>query len=1005
MNLLPIGLLLALAPGAHAFAPGGQPTYEGGEPQRIHVIRPAVQARLDRTPAWQDFLAAEGPDWDVVWDEATGTPRRIRGPGHPVRTDSPDAVAEAVLRWLAPYDHLLGFEPGQIVVRRVSHVERLDSWYVDLDVLRDGLTTWRGGITARIKAGRLVDLGVSTYGTQPVVGAFVLDDQAALREAITRGPAPGAQHERPSVERRLLPRETLSGIELRRVWEVRTRTGDPPGLWVSFVDAETGELLSVHNEVRFLDGHVTAEHDVRSPLDGLTISPLPLVEVENDDGDVVVTDAQGAFTVADVPPLVTDLRGRWARVTNDAGPEGLLVGNGPDLLWTAADATQAEIDTYVFLHQVRDWGQQWGPEVRMVKYAVDAYVNLNQTCNAFFDGDVNFFRAGNGCNNTGRIADVVFHEWGHGFHYWSIVGGFQGFDGSLSEGASDTVAFLQTGDHRMAPGFYTNGGAIRNVDNTRRYPEDFVPADAFVHSNGLIFAGAMWDLNERLAEELGEQAAHDVTSSILAGLLKGGPDIASAYDEALFADDDNGNLADGTPHECALLEAFGAHGLGPLGAGQPYVAVHEPPTSFGGDLPLRWDIQSASPRCFAYEPTDGALHYRVDGGEWQVVDITFDGAGVRAVVPSPPLGSLLEYWLEIEHVSGSIFNDPTGGPIHPYTLYVGSVLEVWCQDFEADDGGFKHRLLSGTDEEGADDWQWGAPAGRGGDPASAHSGDRVWGTDLGQGNFNGTYQSQKHTRLRSPPLDLKHYDGAFLHYWRWLTVEDGHFDKARILADDAVAWTNHATNADIGDEHHIDDQWMPHAVPLPAEATGDRQVRLEWQIQSDQGLTMGGWNLDDVCIFAPDTPDNRLGIHDFDARSAGGATLLGWTQPVHEPLREVKLVRSFDGWPTGPDDGDVLYHDTAPVPGESVVVGDPVGAGYYAVYASDGERWLSWTRPGLNADRHGGTSSDGTTPDGTDPDRSSSGGCACDVGTTGPAGGAWLLLGLLAWRSRRRDGN
>jgi hypothetical protein len=42
-------------------------------------------------------------------------------------------------------------------------------------------------------------------------------------------------------------------------------------------------------------------------------------------------------------------------------------------------------------------------------------VNLNQTCNAYWNGtSVNFFKSGGGCRNTGEIAGVFLHEWGHG---------------------------------------------------------------------------------------------------------------------------------------------------------------------------------------------------------------------------------------------------------------------------------------------------------------------------------------------------------------------------------------------------------------------------------------------------------------------------------------------------------------------------------------------------------------------------------------------------------------
>ena len=44
-------------------------------------------------------------------------------------------------------------------------------------------------------------------------------------------------------------------------------------------------------------------------------------------------------------------------------------------------------------------------------------MNLNQTCNAFWSpaaGTVNFYRSGGGCRNTGELAGVFDHEWGHG---------------------------------------------------------------------------------------------------------------------------------------------------------------------------------------------------------------------------------------------------------------------------------------------------------------------------------------------------------------------------------------------------------------------------------------------------------------------------------------------------------------------------------------------------------------------------------------------------------------
>jgi trimeric autotransporter adhesin len=38
-------------------------------------------------------------------------------------------------------------------------------------------------------------------------------------------------------------------------------------------------------------------------------------------------------------------------------------------------------------------------------------MNIIDTCNAFYDGSINFYRTGGGCRNTGEIAAVFDHEW------------------------------------------------------------------------------------------------------------------------------------------------------------------------------------------------------------------------------------------------------------------------------------------------------------------------------------------------------------------------------------------------------------------------------------------------------------------------------------------------------------------------------------------------------------------------------------------------------------------
>ncbi len=1005
-------VLLFPAVQANAFAPTDL-TETGIEPQRVWYRHQAEQERLTRqSEALRAFRTAEGRDWKVAWDEATGTPRYLWGAGIPVPTDSA-RLAPTVQGLLERHAALLGFEPGQLARRSAEYHAGSDTWYLDFDVLRDAsrapggakVTTYRAGISARVKHGRLILVSVRTSPRAPVTGAWALDAGKAEHLAITLGPEPAAVHTERSVEPMLLERSSEHGLELRRTFQVRSRTTEPPGLWVTFVDAETGELLSVHNEVRFLTGSVTGRHHERL-LDGsdLVESPLPLAVVQGSSG-TDVTDEAGEFTVSS-GPLTTTLDGDYVSVRREDGPEGVLQGAGPDLRWTSAVADQTEIDSYVFLHQVQEWGLTVDPSVPMMTRRLVSRVNMNQTCNAYFDGSsVNFFQAGNGCNNTGQIADVEYHEWGHGFHMYSIRAGF--FDGSLSEGAADTVSVFMTGDHYIAPTFFTRGevGAIRDVQPDWVYPEDYRNNDAYVHYNGLIFGGAMWDLLGILQADEGMAQGQESTENIFAGLLRGGTDIPGTYYEALVADDDDGNLANGTPHACQITEAFGRHGIASLdGSGLGVAPEHEPLVVAEPEVRTDLVFTLTADECHTGIARSATLHYRLNNREWKDSPAEVSGSEIVGGVPQQEAGTFVEYWLEGVDDSGLSFTSPAAGENAPYSFYVGDVLEIGCDTFDEDDGGYRGRLV---DDDSSDEWLWAVPKGTAGDPAAAFTGSKVWSTDPGRDESDGTYEANETTRLRSPEKDTFHYAGVFLQYRRWLQVEDGEYDRATIEANGKRVWGN--VRSEDGDGHHLDREWVSHSVDLDGEA--DRgSVTLDFLLASDQELNFGGWNIDDVCLLAPDTVNNRLGVSHFDAFDLGGPVGLTWTNPRHAPVERVVVVRREDRFPEAWDDGVIVYDESDIEIGATVERVDPNGSGgkaYYAIYATDGADWSDFTIEGINAD----AVSTAGTPGGEfltelgGEVAAAAQGCGC-AGSPAPAGGVGVLLlaGLVIPRRRAAGG-
>ena len=264
----------------------------------------------------------------------------------------------------------------------------------------------------------------------------------------------------------VLPQQDGPALTHALCWMVRTRTGGVnPGLWVSFVDAQSGALLNVHNQVRYATGTVYGTHVTRTVDGDFSTSTMPWMDLSSSAGSTT-TDADGAWTLGG-SSFTGVLSGDWVDVKNGSGAEGSLTWSSGMPTWTEANATQAEIDSFVWQNKIHAWGQTWAPELDISNQQITSTVNLNDVCNAYYDGNVNFYKKGGGCNNTGQIADVNYHEWGHGFHAyaantWSV-------DGSIGEGSGDAVSFFNTGDSVVAPFFITDGSGIRDYKGMLEY--------------------------------------------------------------------------------------------------------------------------------------------------------------------------------------------------------------------------------------------------------------------------------------------------------------------------------------------------------------------------------------------------------------------------------------------------------------------------------------------------------------------------------------------------------
>ncbi len=794
----------------------------------------------------------------AVWDRATGVPARIWGEGMPAPSaiDSPKAALSHAQRMLARHLDLLA--PGASIDDFVVASNDLDAGMRTIGFVQRhrGEPVLGGQVSFRFKNDRLFMIGsearphVQVHDAPAVPAAAALDAARAwLGEIVEQADAVAI--EGPLV----LPLLGVHDVSYRRVLRVTFET-EPLGRWDVYVDARDAEPVARQQMLRFASGTVRYDVPVRRPGAQRQTYPAALASLTVD-GAAVTSDASGGVSWNGNAAASVVVRAAGERVTVDnvAGGEAtttLSLAPGGSVTWLdEAEFTDAQLTTFVHLNQVKAYAQSFAPDLPYLDELLQANVNINQSCNAFYDGNsVNFFRQAGNCGNTGRLADVVYHEFGHALHDAGIIEGVGFFDGALSEGLSDYLSVTITGDSGMGRGFFNSDEPLREANPPNfehRWPDDI----GEVHYTGLIIVGALWDMRQYLIDDIGEADGVPAADHIYYQALRRAVDIPTMYFEALAADDDDGDLGNGTPHLCAIIAGFEPHGLHHVSAqGGGKVAVAPPQLdAYRVSLGLVGAHYECDPELDASAEVEWRLREQTDTGGMLAMQL--GPTGFEADLPAVPDGSVIQYRVRLT-LEGETTSYPDNAADPWYEMFVGHVEPIYCTDFETDpfSEGWSHALDSGTAQEGADDWQWGMPQSPSdsGDPAHAFSGDNVIGNDLGSGNYNGLYQAGKGNHVETPVIDVSGYDNVRLQYRRWLNVEDGAADRASIVADGEVVWQNLAVGTG-SPTHHLDREWRFQDVDISAQAA-DGTVVLGWQLTSDGGLEMGGWTMDDVCVVA-----------------------------------------------------------------------------------------------------------------------------------------------------------
>ncbi len=327
----------------------------------------------------------------------------------------------------------------------------------------------------------------------------------------------------------------------------------------------------------------------------------------------------------------------------------------------------------------------------------------------------------------------------------------------------------------------------------------------------------------------------------------------------LALDDDDGDIGNGTPNYQEINDGFLAQGF--PGFDLNYITIsHTPLTDTQNES--GYLINADMTPEFGTAVTAATVHYLVDGGSEQTVAMV-PGAGNEwsSIIPGQASPSMVAYWIDAEDDLGNNQRFPRKSDIE---FLVGLRRVIYFTDFETTgDDGWTHVYGGGTSND-HDDWQHDQVHGNGGDPASAYSGTKVWGNDVGASGWNGLYQANVNIRLVSPDIDCSGHTDVRLRYARSLAVEKGIYDNAILRVAGTKIWENDAN------DDHVDGGWtmVDHATP---DADNNAAVKVRWDMKSDGGLEFGGWTIDDVMLYTlqPSGSNNTILLSGDELVSVG----------------------------------------------------------------------------------------------------------------------------------------
>jgi hypothetical protein len=612
--------------------------------EAVDDIQGTIRSRV--ATSWSEFRNLDG-EWNASVDKRTGYLDLVEGSGIPwipgsgnrlarlataEGTDKPgiadiadiatlERISRSFLPRVAP---MLGVDVKSLKLdadRSGSPSDYL--WYVDYNVELDGLLVDGARVVFRVNHGNLIQFGTEDLPSPGVKApaAKLTRNQALSVLAGYIGGFRAADSFLDNGSQHLLPAaiadsrfndgfELGQGRGLARVWQFVFRRDGDDATWRARVDAASGKVL----ELRDINDYAAAQVTGGAKFLGVPATrPMPFANVSSGG----FTNSAGVYNYTS-GTVTSTLNGQYVKIADNCGAISQSSGAGGNISFGTsagtdcttpgsggAGNTHSARTQFYHVNRAKEIARGWITRAWLTSQ-LTANVNINNTCNAFWNGaTINFYRSGGGCGNTGDIEGVSLHEYGHGLD--SNDGNGSSTENGTGETYGDFTAALATHTSCVGSGFRTTNCAgygdactsctgVRDIDwarhtsNTPHTVANFTqvrcstsatgyigPCGREGHCESYISSEALYDLAARDLPNPGSGAAWTTvdrlwylsrstatsafTCTATGTWTSNGCGAGSNWKTMRAVDDDDGNLANGTPHSAALYAAFNRHGI------------------------------------------------------------------------------------------------------------------------------------------------------------------------------------------------------------------------------------------------------------------------------------------------------------------------------------------------------------------------------------------------------------------------------------------------------------